>query len=328
MGRKFGIPFLLLLVTIGLFILSLQFGIIHLHSSVLSLIGKGGSVDAATVWDVRFPRALGAVVIGAAMAIAGALAQGIFRNPLAEPTLIGLSSGATLGTIVGIATGFAGYGSAGNCITATLGVAIAALISRILAPNKNFGFLLTGIALASILTSVSGLIISVSHQAGIQSLSFWNFGSLSLINFSTVRVITPFIFAGVLLAFFLSKRLNAWSLGESSAYFLGINLSRFRLMAILAIALLIGPSVSAVGSIAFLGLLVPHVVRLIVGPDHRNLFLLSGLFGSIVLLVADFLARTAFQPHEIPLGLLTSLIGAPVLIILLRSRRAQWVSEQ
>ncbi|MEI6649126.1 MAG: iron ABC transporter permease [Actinomycetes bacterium] len=327
MTRKIGAPLLLVILAVLLFFLSLQFGVIHLHTSALSLIGKGGSVDAATVWDVRFPRALGAVVIGAAMAIAGALAQGIFRNPLAEPTLIGLTSGATLGTIIGIATGFAGYGSGRNCLTATLGVAAAALITQVLAPNKNFGFLLTGIALASIFTSISGLIISISHQAGIQSLSFWNFGSLSLINFSTVRVITPFIAVGIAIAFFIARGMNLWSLGETNAYFLGINIRKFRLLAILAIALLIGPSVSAVGSIAFLGLLVPHVVRLILGPDHRNLILLSGILGSIVLLIADFLARAAFQPHEVPLGLLTSLLGAPVLIFLLRSRRSQWVSE-
>ena len=140
-------------------------------------------------------------------------------------------------------------------------------------------------------------------------------------------MITPFIAVGIAIAFFIARGMNLWSLGETNAYFLGINIRKFRLLAILAIALLIGPSVSAVGSIAFLGLLVPHVVRLILGPDHRNLILLSGILGSIVLLIADFLARAAFQPHEVPLGLLTSLLGAPVLIFLLRSRRSQWVSE-
>ncbi len=317
----------LALLAAALFILSLQIGILHLHSSVFSLIGKRNSVDATTVWDVRFPRALGALVIGAALGIAGALAQGVFRNPLAEPTLIGLTSGATFGTILGIASGVAGYGSAWNCVAATIGTGAAATITQLLAPNKNFGFLLTGIAFSSILTSVSGMIISISGKPGIQSLSFWNFGSLSLINFSTVLVITPFIAVGVALAFALSRGLNVWSLGENSAFYLGVNIRRFRFLAIIAIALLIGPAVSAVGSIAFLGLLVPHLVRLLVGPDHRHLLGLSALLGSLVLLISDLLARAAFQPHELPLGLLTSLLGAPILIILLRARRAQWVSE-
>ncbi len=318
----------LITVLAVLFILSLQIGILHLDTSVFSLIGKHGSVAATTVWDVRFPRALGAVVIGGALGIAGALAQGIFRNPLAEPTLIGLSSGATFGTIIGIATGLAGYGSGVNCLAATLGTAMAAVITLFLAPNKNFGFLLTGIAFSSILTSVSGLIISISQRPGIQSLSFWNFGSLSLINFATVRVITPFILVGVVLALSLARGLNIWSLGENTAFYLGMNIRRFRFVAIIAIALLIGPAVSAVGSIAFLGLLVPHVVRLIVGPNHKHLIGYSALLGAIVLLIADLLARAAFAPHEVPLGLLTSLLGAPILIILLRARRAQWVSEQ
>ncbi len=317
----------LLALTLGLFLLSLQNGILHLHSSIFSLIGKSNSVDATTVWDVRFPRALGAVVIGAALGIAGALAQGIFRNPLAEPSLIGLTSGATFGTILGIASGLAGYGSAWNCVAATLGTGAAAVITQFLAPNKNFSFLLTGIAFSSILTSISGMVISISGKPGIQSLSFWNFGSLSLINFSTVLIIAPFITLGTILAFVLSRGLNVWSLGENSAFYLGLNIRRFRLLAIIAIALLIGPAVSAVGSIAFLGLLVPHLVRLVVGPDHRHLLALSGILGALVLLIADLLARAAFQPHELPLGLLTSILGAPILIILLRTRRAQWVSE-
>jgi iron complex transport system permease protein len=116
-------------------------------------------------------------------------------------------------------------------------------------------------------------------------------------------------------------------LGENSAFYLGVNIRRFRFLAIIAIALLIGPAVSAVGSIAFLGLLVPHLVRLLVGPDHRHLLGLSALLGALVLLISDLLARAAFQPHELPLGLLTSLLGAPILIVLLRARRAQWVSE-
>ena len=143
-----------------LFWLSLDIGIVQLHQSVLSLIGKH-NIDATTVWQVRFPRALGAVIIGAGLGVAGAVAQGIFRNPLAEPTLIGLSSGATLGTIALIASGASIYGTRANIGSAVLAAALTALLVQWLAPNKGFGFLLTGIAISAILTSIAGLLISM-----------------------------------------------------------------------------------------------------------------------------------------------------------------------
>ena len=310
----------------ALFILSLTTGIVHIHESLWSLIGKN-NVDATTVWQLRFPRALGAIIIGAGLGIAGAVAQGIFRNPLAEPTLIGLSSGATLGTIAVIASGVGTFGTRTIVAAAVLGAALTALLVQWLAPARGFGFLLTGIALSSILTSVAGLLISMSAKPGIQSLSFWDFGSLSLLNNSTVGMIAPYIEVGIITAFFVARRLDIYSLGDHSAHYMGVNPRRLRLWAVLALAFLVGASVSAVGSIAFLGLLVPHIVRLMIGPAHRRMLSLSALVGACVLLIADLLARTLFEPNEIPLGLLTSLLGAPALIILLRLKRASWVSH-
>ncbi len=324
--KKLFIYLTALLAISALFILSLKIGIVHIHEPLWSLIGKS-NIDASTVWQVRFPRALGAIIIGAGLGIAGAIAQGIFRNPLAEPTLIGLSSGATLGTIAVIASGAGTFGTRTIVGAAVLGAAIAALLVQWIAPNRGFGFLLTGIAISSILTSIAGLLISMSAKPGIQSLSFWDFGSLSLLNNASVGMIAPYIEAGIITAFFVSRRLDIYSLGDQSAHYMGVNAKRLRLWAVLAMALLIGASVSAVGSIAFLGLLVPHIVRLMVGPAHRRMLSLSGLVGAIVLLIADLLARTLFEPNEIPLGLLTSLLGAPVLIALLRFKRASWVSN-
>ena len=315
-----------LLLLLFLFWLSLDVGIVSLNHSVFSLIGKH-SIDATTVWQVRFPRALGAIIIGAALGVAGAIAQGVFRNPLAEPTLIGLSSGATLGTITLIASGASIYGTRSNVAAAVLGAALTALLVQWLAPGKGFGFLLTGIAVSAILTSVVGLLITMSPKPGIQSITFWDFGSLTLLNNSTVGLIAPYIEVGIIISFFVSRRLDIYSLGESSAHYMGVNPKRTRLIAIIGTAFLVGASVSAVGSIAFLGLLVPHIVRLLIGPAHRRLLSLSALVGAIVLLLADFLARTLFEPNEIPLGLLTSLLGAPTLIILLKVKRASWVSH-
>jgi iron complex transport system permease protein len=309
-----------------LFWLSLNTGILQLHRSIFTLIGAH-DVDATTVWQVRFPRALGAVIIGAGLGTAGAVAQGIFRNPLAEPTLIGLSSGATLGTIALIASGASVYGNRSSVGAAVIAAALTALLVQWLAPNKGFGFLLTGIAVSAIFTSLAGLLIAISPKPGIQSITFWNFGSLTLLNNSTVGMIAPYIEVGIITCFLVSRRLDIYSLGESSAHYMGVHPKRLRLYAIIGLALLIGASVSAVGSIAFIGLLVPHIVRLLLGPAHRQMLSLSALVGSIVLLLADLLARTLFVPNEIPLGLLTSLLGAPALIILLRVRRASWVSH-
>jgi len=314
-------------LAIVLFGLSLRTGIVQLHTSFWHLLTHHTGTDATTVWQIRLPRALGAAIIGAGLGIAGSIAQGIFRNPLAEPTLIGLSSGATLGTIAVIASGAATYGSKTNAASAVLFAVIAALLVQLLAPNKGYGFLLTGIAISAILTALAGLLIAVSQKPGIQSLSFWNFGSLTLLNNQTLKVIAPFIEVGIILSFFVSRRLDAYSLGESSSHYIGINPKRLRLLAIIAMAFLIGASVSAVGSIAFLGLLVPHIVRLLVGPAHRQMLTFSAIIGATLLLLADLLARTLFQPHEIPLGLITSLIGAPALIILLRTQKSQWVAN-
>ena len=311
---------------VALFVLSLKIGILQIHESLWSLVGKH-SIDAQTVWGVRFPRALGAIIIGAGLGIAGAIAQGIFRNPLAEPTLIGLSSGATLGTIAIIASGASGFGTRMNVVSAVTAALFTALLVQWLAPNKGFGFLLTGIAVSAILTAAAGLLITMSPKPGIQSLSFWNFGSLSLLNNATVGLIAPYVETGIIIAFFVSRRLDIYSLGEHSSHYMGVNPKRLRLWAVIALAFLIGASVSAVGSIAFLGLLVPHIVRLVIGPAHRRLLSLSGFVGAIVLLIADLLARTLFEPHEIPLGLLTSILGAPALIVLLKLRSASWVSN-
>ena len=311
---------------VALFVLSLKIGILQIHESLWSLVGKH-SIDAQTVWGVRLPRALGAIIIGAGLGIAGAIAQGIFRNPLAEPTLIGLSSGATLGTIAIIASGASGFGTRMNVVSAVTAALLTALLVQWLAPNKGFGFLLTGIAVSAILTAAAGLLITMSPKPGIQSLSFWNFGSLSLLNNATVGLIAPYVETGIIIVFFVSRRLDIYSLGEHSSHYMGVNPKRLRLWAVIALAFLIGASVSAVGSIAFLGLLVPHIVRLMIGPAHRRLLSLSGFVGAIVLLIADLLARTLFEPHEIPLGLLTSILGAPALIVLLKLRSASWVSN-
>ena len=310
-----------------LFLLSLRIGVLHLHTPLWKLLTNHSGIDGTTVWDVRLPRALGAILFGAALGFAGAIAQGIFRNPLAEPTLIGLSSGAVLGTIAVISSGAAAYGSRHNVYAAVLCAAITALLVQWLAPNKGFGFLLTGIAISSILTSLAGILITSSPKPSIQSIAFWNFGSLSLLNNQTLSVTAPVIEVGVILAFFVSRKLDIYSLGDGSSHYLGVNPKRLRLWAILAMALLVGATVSAVGSIAFVGLLIPHITRTLVGPSHRRMLSLSGLIGAITLLAADLIARTLWQPHDIPLGLITSLIGAPALIILIRTRRAQWVTN-
>lgn len=326
MKRRY-LYFFALVALVILFVLSLQIGVIQVQTPLIKLIGKHSGVDATTVWDIRFPRAMGALIIGGALGVAGAIAQGIFRNPLAEPALIGLTSGATLGTIAVISTGVAEFGSRTNVETAIIFAALSALFIYLIAPQKGFGFLLTGIAISASLIAIAGVMITISNKPGVQAISFWNFGSLALLNNQIIKIIAPFIEVGFILALFVSRKLDIYSLGDNSAQYMGVNPKQVRFWAIIALAFLIGPSVSAVGSIAFVGLLVPHAVRIMVGPSHRKMVGLSAIVGADLLLLADLLARTIFQPHEIPLGLITSLIGAPVLILLIRFKSSVWVSH-
>lgn len=318
------------LLLIALAYWSLNIGLYHLSHSFFSLIGvnsatQSGSatlnsknLDASVLWQVRWPRTLGALLIGGAIGIAGALTQALFRNPLAEPSLIGISSGATFGSTLAIGAGLGAFGSLAHIGLAITFALLSGALIIFIAPKGTYSFLLTGIALSAVVLAIAGLSIEISQKPGAQSITFWNFGSLAALNFSEVKNIFPFLLVGAVGALCLAKYIDLYTLGDETAFLFGLSVKPVRYLILLLAVFLVGSSVAIVGSIAFLGLIAPHIARLIVGPKHRKLLPASALLGSLILVIADLAARTVVSPLETPVGLFTSLIGAPVLIFLLR----------
>lgn len=267
--------------------------------------------------DMRMPRALAACLTGAAFAISGAVMQGLTRNPLADSGLLGINAGAGFFVALSVVF-FPGASSVITIVSAFLGAAFAVFLVYGFGVGKrkteSFRMILAGVAISALLTAMSQ---AVSLAFGIaKSLSFWSAGSLSGITWQSLSLIVPFITVAGMMGFALSGRLSALALGEDSAIGLGINVRAVRLIGILAVLLLAGASVSLVGGISFLGLIVPHIARFLVGGDYRRLIPVSALLGGVVLVLADVAARTINAPFDTPVGALVSLIGVPIFFAL------------
>jgi iron complex transport system permease protein len=316
-----------LLFALGLSALAaLSWGVQSLDPSVAvaALFGNADQTLTTVVQQIRAPRIVMALVVGALLGIAGAVSQGLFANPLAEPTIIGVASGAAVGLLVAVALGVATIGSVGAVIAAVVGAMIVAAAISLWDRRGGdpLSFLLAGIAFAAVGNALVGLITATAGRGDLRSISFWSLGSLSLSTWSGLGAIAAPATLGVLLAIGLAKKLDYLALGRLSARHLGVNVRNAQMLSFLALALLIGSAVAVVGIIAFVGLVVPHVVRLLVGPRHRPLLAFSALVGALLVLIADTAARTLFTPIEIPIGLLTAIIGAPVLLVLLKAVRS------
>jgi iron complex transport system permease protein len=275
------------------------------------------------IWDIRFPRILAALLVGLALGVAGALSQSATNNPLADPAIIGTSAGAGLGAALAITLGIASIGSVSITIAATIGALLASLLTISLSKNV-LHLLIVGIATTALLSAVSGLAISIADKPEARSISFWSLGSLSLANSQTLTLLAPLVIAASIAAWFYSQRMDLLVLGDREVRYLGRNPKRIRTIAFLITSILIAATVSAVGSIAFLALAAPHITRYLIGPTNRPLIIGSGVIGAGLLLLADTAARAIAPPHELPIGLITSLIGAPILIVVLRKSSEVW----
>ncbi len=287
----------------------------------------------AVLMSIRLPRVCLAVLVGASLAIAGAAMQGLFRNPLADPGLIGISSGASVSAVAFIVFSgrlLGGIQGVVGVYSLSLVTFLGALISAIAvyrlsqAGGKTLVtmMLLAGIGVNAIALSGTGFFTYAATDSQLRSIAFWTLGSLGGANWTVVLGILPFAILALVLLPAMGKSLNAFALAETNATYLGIRTERVKTIVILLSALCVGASVAVSGVIAFVGLMVPHIIRLISGPDHRYLLPLSALGGAILLVVADGIARTAFGNTELPIGVLTSLIGGPFfLVLLLRERR-------
>ncbi|MDH0099223.1 iron chelate uptake ABC transporter family permease subunit [Pseudomonas sp. GD04158] len=301
--------------------------------AALRLLGLPVAADAAVqqaeliLSRIRMPRTLLGLMVGTVLALCGVAMQGLFRNPLADPGLVGVSSGAALGAAVAIVGG-AALGGLPEAFAPYLlsacafvgGLLVTALVYRL---GRRDGqthvatMLLAGIALTALAGAAIGLFTYLADDATLRTLTFWNLGSL---NGASYARLWPLLLATLAVALWLPRRaraLNALLLGESEARHLGFDVERLKRELVLCTALGVGAAVAAAGLIGFIGLVVPHLMRLLVGPDHRLLLPASALAGASLLLLADLAARLALAPAELPIGIVTALIGAPFFLYLL-----------
>lgn len=283
------------------------------------------------LWQIRIPRVTAALIVGASLALAGLMAQGVCNNALAEPSILGTTAGASLGTVLAVITGLVQVGSIGAIVCGAVGAMAATSLTfklaNLRAQLSSFALIIVGIAVSAILTAVVGLVSAMVTRADARSISFWNFGSLALITRENLVGISITAIVGAIIAWRIAPSLDRLSLGDATAFHLGVDVAKLRVVALVALSLLAGGAVSTVGSIAFIGLAAPHIARFIYGPTHRTLVVHTAVIGAFLVVVADTLARTLAQPNELPIGLVTSLLGAPVLIALVSIKNNVWRTQ-
>lgn len=289
--------------------------------------------DRLVLFDIRLPRSLLGAFIGAALAIAGATMQGLFRNPLADPGLIGVSSGAALAAVATIAFGST-YLSFWTFIFGIYALPVAAMVGGLATTAALVVFasrgrqletatlLLAGIAMAALANSATGFISYLSDDRQLRDLTLWSMGSLSGASWSKVAAIIPLAIGLLVTLPFLSRPLNALLLGEAEAFHLGIDVEHSKRVAIAATALSVGAAVAVAGIVGFIGLIIPHLIRLVAGPDHRIVLPAGAILGGALVLVADIFARMLVAPAELPLGIVMAAIGAPIFMHLVLRRGA------
>jgi iron complex transport system permease protein len=310
------------------FLLSLYLGATQIDSFWSALVNPGSN---EILWQIRFPRVTAAVIVGAALGVAGLLAQGACNNAVAEPAILGTAAGASFGAVIAISSGLVDVGSLGAIACGTIGALLTTSLTFRLAAVRgalsSFTLIIVGIAVSAIFTSLVGIASAMVSRADARSISFWSFGSLALITSENLIGIALTTVIGIAIAWKIAPALDRLSLGDATAFHLGVNVSRIRLVALIALSILAGGAVSTVGSIAFIGLAAPHIARFIYGPSHRRLVAHSAIIGGLIVVIADTLSRTIAQPNELPIGLATALLGAPVLIALVTFKNNVWRSQ-
>jgi iron complex transport system permease protein len=339
---KFDAVLLLLLAAAGLAAISIGSTHVESDTSIRVIAAKllpfwfsladVSQADQVIVWLIRVPRVIVAAFVGAGLAAAGVLMQGLFRNPLAEPNIVGVGSGAVLGAVIVFTSGLALRFVLALPLAAFAGAMVALVLVYALATRGGTTpistLLLTGIALAALISAISSLLISLSivnfHVA--EEIVFWMMGGLDSRSWTHVWVSAPFIMLAMIVSLYYGRDLDLLVQGEEAAAALGVDVEASKRMLIVVSALLTGSCVAVAGVIGFVGLIVPHVTRLMIGPAHRPLLLSSSLAGAAFLIICDLLARTLHPPTEIRLGIITAAFGAPFFLFIL-VRRYREVSQ-
>lgn len=271
-------------------------------------------------FDIRLPRILLGILTGAGLAVAGAVMQALFRNPLAEPGLVGISAGAAVGAVGAIIVGLDQMHGLAVAIAAFGGSLLATLAAWQLGRRSPgaASILLAGIAVNAFCGALIGVFTYLADDVQLRSLTFWNLGSLAVAEWRVLVWLSPWSLLLILCLLRRWRALNALLLGEREALHLGFDLNRLRRELIVLVALLVGPLVAFTGTIGFVGLVVPHLMRLLVGAEHRALLPLSMVSGALILCAADWGARIVVMPAELPIGIVTALLGAPFLLALIQ----------
>ena len=289
-------------------------------------------VAHSILWKIRMPRVILAALIGASLAIAGAAFQGLLKNPLADPYTLGISSGASVGAVMTIFLGISipGLGlftlpvfsMLGAAITIVLVLMFARLVDRTM---KMETLILTGIIFSSFLGACISLMVALTGEQ-LREIIGWLMGSVSMRGWPYVKMIVPFMLIGVIIIWLNRRELNAMIYGEERAQYLGVNVKRSKYMILAGGSILTGAAVAASGTIGFVGLVVPHMIRILIGADHRHLLPLSLLNGASLLVICDLVSRTIIAPVELPIGVITSFIGAPVFAYIFFKQRRKGVA--
>lgn len=315
-----------------------ELGIWSLHWSPMTLPELPRHIDIV-LGDIRLPRVLMGLMIGASLAMAGAAIQGLFRNPLADPGLIGVSSGAALAALAVIVLGntvlagfMAAFGFLALPFAAFLGALLVTWVIYSIARLTPGGsqvttLILAGVAITAFSGAVSGLLTYMADDAELRSFTFWSMGSLASVTWRDLAIAAPWMSISLIGFPLMAGALNVMLMGESVADHLGIDPNRIRRRVFVLTALAVGAGVSVAGMIGFVGLVVPHLVRLALGPDHRALIPLSGLVGAALLVWADILARLLVAPAELPIGIITALLGGPFFLYLLMRQTTEGIQH-
>lgn len=315
-------------ILLGVSIFSLCIGSSGISfKKIISLIFIGkGTTEYSILFDIRLPRIILGFAIGGALSLAGVILQGVFRNPLVEPYTLGISGGAALGVCLNIVLRLNHILSIFSLpLTGFLGGCLVILLVYSLSIRKGIlkiqGILLTGVMISFIASSLIMFIMAISRVEDLHGIVFWIMGSLEEPNWSLIKIVSLISILGLIISYFFCFDLNAFSLGEEEAQHLGINIERTKRLLFVLASLLTGCSVSIAGIIGFVGLVVPHFVRMFVGVDHRILLISSFLSGAAFLIFCDTLARTIISPLELPVGVITGILGGFIFVYALSKKQ-------
>lgn len=336
--------FVLLLILLSIiflvsFIAALKFGAVSLSAKdIYDIITNKMTLNHQVNIDqesdiiftsIRLPRVLMAALVGATLAVCGGAMQATLRNPLADPGLLGISSGASLFVTASIVLGINIFGEFSLPLIAFLGsffaMAFIFLLSKIKGQMSVTTIILSGIAINALFSALTSFFIFMSNNEQLRSITFWQLGSFGSTNWQSVILFSPFALITILGIPLLSKSLNALILGENNARLVGVNVNFIKNSVIFLVSLGVGASVAMCGVIGFVGLVVPHIIRLWIGPEHKKLFIASLFLGAILMVLADLVGRIIIRPNEIPIGVITAIIGAPFfLFLLLKNKRGDF----